>query len=77
MLKIEKNSKKGAVLIIINRLDIALTTLCNFTCSYCRGNPGERTKLPYNEVITIIDNFYELGVRNIQFRWWRTIFIWE
>lgn len=53
-------------MIIINRLDIALTTLCNFTCSYCRGNPGERTKLPYNEVITIIDNFYELGIKNIR-----------
>lgn len=53
-------------MIRIKRLDIALTTLCNFTCSYCRGNPGERKIIPYGEAIRIIDNFSELGVKSIR-----------
>lgn len=53
-------------MINIKRIDIALTTLCNFNCSYCRGKPGERTKIPYRDVNTIIDNFFELGVTNFR-----------
>lgn len=53
-------------MIKIKRIDIALTTLCNFNCSYCRGKPGERTKIPYKDVDTIIDNFFELGVTNVR-----------
>ncbi|MGB8450861.1 MAG: radical SAM protein [Anaerocolumna sp.] len=53
-------------MIHIKRLDIALTTLCNFTCSYCRGNPGERKMIPYKEVVGIIDNFSEFGVKSIR-----------
>lgn len=53
-------------MINIKRVDIALTTLCNFNCSYCRGKPGERTKIPYKDVETIIDNFFELGVTNVR-----------
>lgn len=53
-------------MISIKRVDIALTTLCNFTCEYCRGNPGMRNKIPKKDVFKIIDNFSEIGVEFIR-----------
>ncbi|BBB89505.1 MAG TPA: radical SAM protein [Methylomusa anaerophila] len=53
-------------MIKIKRLDIALTTLCNFTCKYCRGNPGERKKIPFEEVRIILENFSEYALEAIR-----------
>jgi MoaA/NifB/PqqE/SkfB family radical SAM enzyme len=50
----------------IHRLDIAITTKCNFTCPYCRGEPGCRETLPLNEAKTVIKNFAQLGVTHIR-----------
>ncbi len=58
--------KGGNSMIRIERVDIAITTICNFTCSYCRGNPGERKRLPLDEIKHIISNFIELGARNFR-----------
>src|SRR5512143_1035448 len=53
-------------MLVVKRLDIALTTSCNFTCGYCRGDPGRRKRMPVGEVTAIIDNFRELGLRAIR-----------
>ena len=45
----------------IKQVDIAIITTCNFTCKYCRGNPGKRNRMPLNEVINIINNFKDIS----------------
>lgn len=61
--EVEAARREGKLL----SLDIQLTNLCNFRCRYCYATPNKRRKneLILDEVIGIIDQARELGLRTV------------
>jgi len=61
--EIENARKRGSLL----SLDVELTKQCNLRCIYCYANAGERqmNELKIDEVLHIIDEAKELGIRTL------------